>query len=58
MHPRRTLWKLPAPSDRSIAFLTNTDLRPKMQDLIPQVDKMDLSDDKSFERAFVKYLPF
>jgi hypothetical protein len=36
----------------------NTDLRATMQALVPTIDKVDLSDDKSFERAFIKYLPF
>jgi uncharacterized 2Fe-2S/4Fe-4S cluster protein (DUF4445 family) len=42
----------------SIAFLMNTDLRSKMQGLVPGIDKVDLSDDQSFERTFVKYLSF
>jgi uncharacterized 2Fe-2S/4Fe-4S cluster protein (DUF4445 family) len=41
-----------------IAFLMNTDLRSAMQDLIPRIDKVDLSNDQSFERTFVKYLTF
>jgi uncharacterized 2Fe-2S/4Fe-4S cluster protein (DUF4445 family) len=41
-----------------IAFLMNTDLRAKMQGLIPGIDRVDLSNDRSFERTFVKYLSF
>jgi uncharacterized 2Fe-2S/4Fe-4S cluster protein (DUF4445 family) len=40
------------------AFLMNTDLRARAQDLIPAVAKVDLSNDPSFERTFVKYLTF
>jgi uncharacterized 2Fe-2S/4Fe-4S cluster protein (DUF4445 family) len=42
----------------SIAFLMNTDLRAKMRGLIPGIDKVDLSNDQSFERAFLKYMAF
>jgi uncharacterized 2Fe-2S/4Fe-4S cluster protein (DUF4445 family) len=40
------------------AFLMNTDLRSRALDLIPGVAKVDLSNDPSFERTFVKYLTF
>jgi hypothetical protein len=36
----------------------NTDLRSGIQDLIPRIDKVDLSNDQAFERTFVKYLTF
>ena len=42
----------------SIAFLMNTDLRSRMQGLVPNIDKVDLSNDQSFERTFIKYLTF
>jgi uncharacterized 2Fe-2S/4Fe-4S cluster protein (DUF4445 family) len=42
----------------SIAFLMNTDLRAKMEGLIPGIDKVDLSNDQSFERTFLKYMAF
>jgi uncharacterized 2Fe-2S/4Fe-4S cluster protein (DUF4445 family) len=42
----------------SIAFLMNTDLRSAMQGLIPGIAKVDLSNDQSFERTFLKYLTF
>jgi uncharacterized 2Fe-2S/4Fe-4S cluster protein (DUF4445 family) len=42
----------------SIALLMNTDLRARMRDLIPRIDKVDLSNDQSFERTFVKHLTF
>jgi uncharacterized 2Fe-2S/4Fe-4S cluster protein (DUF4445 family) len=42
----------------SMAFLMNTELRSRMQGLIPGIDKVDLSNDPGFERTFVKYLTF
>jgi uncharacterized 2Fe-2S/4Fe-4S cluster protein (DUF4445 family) len=41
-----------------IAFLMNTDLRSRIQDLIPRIDQVELSNDPAFERTFIRHLTF